>query len=83
MCIKMVPRSRICSTVKAIVKGGEVSRAVPVNSDGRQAIEDLIAWHREAYRTTHKSRPLFPSRNGQGTKRDVPEDCTRCFEGGF
>ena len=54
---------------KAIVKGGEVSRAVPVNSDGRQAIEDLIAWHREEYHTTHESRPLFPSRNGQGTKR--------------
>ena len=54
---------------KAIVKGGEVSRAVPVNSDGRRAIEDLIAWYRERYNTTHKSRPLFPSRNGQGTQR--------------
>ena len=54
---------------KSIVKGGEVSRAVPVNSDGRLAISDLIAWHRECYNTTHKSRPLFPSRNGQGTKR--------------
>lgn len=54
---------------KSVVKGGEVSRAVPVNSDGRRAIEDLIAWHRAAYNTTHKSRPLFPSRNGQGTRR--------------
>ena len=53
---------------KAIVKGGEISRAVPVNRDGRQAIEDLIAWHHAYYDTTHESRPLFPSRNGQGTK---------------
>ena len=51
---------------KSIVKGGEVSRAVPVNSDGRRAIEDLIAWNRERYPDTEKSRPLFPSRNGQG-----------------
>ena len=51
---------------RSIVKGGEVSRAVPVNRDGKQAIADLIAWHRERYNTTHKSRPLFPSRNGQG-----------------
>ena len=54
---------------KSIVKGGEVSRAVPVNTDGMRAIEDLVRWHREAYRTTPKSRPLFPSRNGNGRKR--------------
>ena len=54
---------------KSIVKGGEVSRAVPVNRDGKQAIHDLIAWHREQYNTTHKNRPLFPSRNGQGTQQ--------------
>ena len=30
---------------RSIVKGGEVSRAVPVNSDGRAAIENLIGWH--------------------------------------
>ena len=54
---------------KSIVKGGEVSRAVPVNSDGRRAIEDLITWHRERYQNAVKSsRPLFPSRNGQGEK---------------
>ena len=51
---------------RSIVKGGEVSRSVPVNRDGRQAINDLVAWHRERYNTLHKSRPLFPSRNGQG-----------------
>ena len=54
---------------KSIVKGGEVSRAVPVNSDGRRAIEALITWHGERYQNTDKSRPLFPSRNGQGAKR--------------
>ena len=51
---------------KAIVKGGEVSRAVPVNADGRAAIENLIDWHREKYKTIAPSRPLFPSRNKRG-----------------
>lgn len=54
---------------RSIVKGGEVSRAVPVNIDGRQAIEDLIAWHRDRYENTAPSRPLFPSRNGRGEKK--------------
>ncbi len=54
---------------KSIVKGGEVSRAVPVNTDGLRAIDDLIGWHREQYGTAQKNRPLFPSRNGQGKQR--------------
>ena len=54
---------------KSIVKGGEVSRAVPVNRDGRQAIDDLISWHTDYYGITEADRPLFPSRNGQGQKR--------------
>ena len=54
---------------KSIVKGGEMSRAVPVNVDGRQAIENLIDWHREKYKTIAPSRPLFPSRNGKGKQR--------------
>ena len=49
-----------------IVKGGEVSRAVPVNIDGRQAIERLIAWHLDRYGDADPQRPLFPSRKGQG-----------------
>ena len=53
---------------KNIVKGGEVSRAVPVNRDGRQAIDDLIGWHIDCYGMTENDRPLFPSRNGQGQK---------------
>ena len=52
---------------KSIVKGGEVSRAVPVNADGRRAIEDLIGWHREKYGKLDVKRPLFPSRNKSGT----------------
>ena len=52
---------------KSIVKGGELSRAVPVNVDGRYAIEDLIRWHREKYKTIAPSRPLFPSRNKRGS----------------
>ena len=52
---------------KSIVKGGEVSRAVPVNKDGRQAIDDLVAWHRQQYGNTEDNRPLFPSRHKSGT----------------
>ena len=51
---------------KSIVKGGEVSRAVPVNVDGRDAIDALIDWHREKYGTLSPTRPLFPSRNKRG-----------------
>ena len=54
---------------KSIVKGKEYSRTVPVNRDGRQAIAELIDWHRERYGNTESHRPLFPSRNGQGDKR--------------
>ena len=54
---------------RTIVKGGELSRAVPVNSDGRRSITNLIDWHREHYGNIKGSRPLFPSRNGQGEKR--------------
>lgn len=52
---------------RAIVKGGEISRAVPVNVDGREAIEALIDWHAEKYQTIAPSRPLFPSRNKNGS----------------
>ena len=52
---------------RSIVKGGEVSRAVPINRDGRLAIDDLIAWHREQYGNTEANRPLFPSRHKSGT----------------
>lgn len=60
---------------KSIVKGGEVSRAVPVNSDGRRAIEELIAWHSERYQNTDEERT--------GTAADVATYCARCVEGRF
>ena len=52
---------------KSVVKGGEVSRAVPVNADGRKAIEELVNWHRRHYRSVASKRPLFPSRHKSGT----------------
>ena len=52
----------------SIVKGGEVSRAVPVNIDGRHAIENLIAWHANLFGEISSTRPLFPSRKGRGLK---------------
>ena len=53
---------------KAIVKGGEVSRAVPVNADGRAAIDRLVKWHREVYQSAGKGTPLFPSRKQLGAQ---------------
>lgn len=50
---------------KSIVKGGEVSRAVPVNIDGRDAIEAIIRWHIDHYADIDPNRPLFPSRQGK------------------
>ena len=52
---------------KSIVKGGEASRSVPVNADGRKAIDELVNWHREKYRRINATRPLFPSRHNAGT----------------
>lgn len=49
---------------KNIVKGGEVSRAVPLNLDGQTAISALICWHQERYNSIDVARPLFPSRQG-------------------
>ena len=49
----------------------EVSRAVPVNRDGSQAINDLIAWHREQYGNTKANRPLFPSHNGHDIQMKI------------
>ena len=52
---------------KSVVKGKETSRAVPVNIDGRYAIDDLVNWHRERYGEVDGKRPLFPSRNKKGS----------------
>ena len=53
---------------KSIVKGGEVSRSVPVNADGRRAIDALVNWHRRHYgKPIASKRPLFPSRHKSGT----------------
>ena len=52
---------------KSIVKGKETSRAVPVNVDGRNAINAVVSWHQEKYATLAPTRPLFPSRNKNGT----------------
>ena len=52
---------------KQIVKGGEISRSVPVNADGRRSIDALVNWHRRHYGSIASKRPLFPSRHKSGT----------------
>lgn len=64
-----------------IVKGGEISRAVPVNTDGREAIDELIAWQFEQYGNIDVTRPLFPSRNRKGRRpmtRKAAHDVLKC-----
>ena len=51
---------------KSIVKGGETSRTIPVNADGCQAIEEIIAWQRSHFGSIDPDMPLFPSRKGKG-----------------
>lgn len=47
---------------KDVVKGKETARMIPVNADGRQAITELIQWHKEQFSEPEIRRPLFPSR---------------------
>ena len=58
---------------KSIVKGGETSRAVPLNADGRQAVREIVAWHAEkaGFLEVDKDTPLFISRvrNKDGTPK--------------
>jgi len=51
---------------KGVVKGKETARMIPVNADGRQAIIDLIHWHKEQFSELDPWRPLFMSRQGGG-----------------
>ena len=66
---------------KSIVKGKKVSRAVPLNNDGRLVIAALVNWHSDRDGDVDEERPLFPSRNGKGqppmsrwTAHDVLKD---------
>ena len=53
---------------KSIVKGKDQSRAVPLNTDGRDAVSELVEWLFSKY-TFNEIYPLFPSRNdGLGIK---------------
>ena len=67
---------------RSIVKGGEVSRAVPVNADGRDAIEALIRWHTECFGDVDSDRFLFPSRQSTGAidRRTAHEALKKAFE---
>lgn len=48
----------------SIVKGKKTARSVPLNTDGRGAIEILIGWHRTHFDRFSSKRWLFPSRQG-------------------
>ena len=46
----------------SIVKGKETARSVPLNADGRGAIEWLVGWHRTHFRRVSSKHWLFLSR---------------------
>ena len=45
---------------RSIVKGGGVSRAIPINADGRDAITALMDWHTQDFGGITSDRFLFP-----------------------
>jgi site-specific recombinase XerD len=47
---------------KNVVKGKENARMIPVNDDGRDAISNLVEWHRKRLGGIDVKRPLFISR---------------------
>lgn len=49
---------------KNVVKGKETARMIPVNADGRQAITELIQWHKGQFGDMDLRRQLFMSRQG-------------------
>ena len=62
---------------KSIVKGGELSRAVPVNVDGRHAIEDLICWHRGTLQNARSVASFIPLAKQARIRRDEQANRTR------
>ena len=53
---------------RSIVKGGEVSRTVPVNSDGRSAVYDLMNYQLDRFGEVSADKWLFPSRLAKGNR---------------
>lgn len=53
---------------KSIVKGGETSRTVPVNSDGRAAVLELMDYQLLRFGEVSAGKWLFPSRLANGDR---------------
>ena len=56
---------------RSIVKGKETSRTIPVNSDGRTAIDALIRWHKNYFGSVDADTSLFPGRKNGTTGKIV------------
>ena len=69
---------------KSIVKGGEVSRSVPVNADGRRSIDELVNWHRRHYGNLYRIKTTVISVATQVRHRaDAPANRARHTQDGF
>lgn len=56
---------------RSIVKGGETSRTIPVNSDGRTAIDALIRWYKNYFGSVDADTSLFLGRKNGTTGKIV------------
>lgn len=66
---------------KGMVKGKETARMIPCNADGRQAITELIQWHKEQFCELDLRRPLFTSRKHNALCLGLTTDSiSRCVE---
>ena len=75
-------RPSLIYSLTGLSSGGEVSRAVPVNADGRDAITALIGWHTQGFGDVESDRFLFPSRQTTGAidRRTAHEALKKAFE---
>ena len=66
---------------KSIVKGKELSRSVPLNVDGREAIHQLIWWMDAKGMLITSQCPLFPSRQGDQalTRKGADDAINKAF----
>ena len=66
---------------KSIVKGKELSRSVPLNVDGREAITQLMWWLNEKGMAISADMPFFPSRQGDQalTRKGADDAINKAF----
>ena len=76
-------RHRSSLSIKSIVKGGEVSRAVPVNADGMRAIDESGTLASRAVPNREREPSPIPFTKRQRKATHDAKGCPQCFERRF